>query len=81
MSKTITMRVEDKNYRLFSRRAKAESRPLSKFIELAALEYAREKEFADDDEMREIRHDKELVARLNEGSRQARQRRGRFVDL
>ena len=81
MPKTITMRVEDKNYRLFSRRAKAESRPLSNFIEMAALEYSREKEFADDDEMREIRRDKELLSRMNEGSRQAQQRRGRFVGL
>lgn len=40
----------------------------------------REQQFVDDAEMAEIRADEELVERMRRGSRQARERRGRFVE-
>ena len=54
MPHTVTLRIDDKSYKVFSTRAKAEKRSLSNFIEVAALEYARESSFIDDIEMEEI---------------------------
>lgn len=40
---------------------------------------SREEQFVDDAEMAEIRSNERLMARLREGSRQGKERRGRFV--
>lgn len=79
MSHTVTLRIDNESYKVFSSRARAEKRPLSNFIEVAALEYARESSFVDDIEMEEILSNKRLLRRLKEGSRQARRRKGKFV--
>ena len=79
MAKTVTLRIDERSYRIFSNRAKAEKRPLSNYIELAALEHARETAFVDDEEMDEIMFDRTLVKRLRQGSRDAGRMRGRFV--
>jgi predicted transcriptional regulator len=80
MSRIVTMRLDDEAYRELSEAAKAESRPLSNLIETSALERVRERQFVDDAEMAEILDNQRLLARLRKGSRQARQRRGRFVE-
>ncbi len=79
MSRVVTMRLDDETYRELSEAAKAEHRPLSNLIETAALERIREQQFVDDAEMAEIHDNEKLLARLRKGSRQARQRKGRFV--
>ncbi len=79
MPKTVTLRVDDDTYEILSKRAVAERRPLSNFIEMAALEFARRTEFVDDEEMREIVSNARLVKSLREGSRQDRKKKGRFV--
>lgn len=79
MAKTITLRVGEGEYRLLSRQARAERRSLANFIEVAALDHVMQSAFIEDEEMREILANPRLVRRLQEGSRNARARRGRFV--
>jgi hypothetical protein len=79
VSRIVTMRLDDEAYSELSEAAKAESRPLSNLIATSALERVRERQFVDGAEMAEILQDQKLVTRLRKGSRQARQRRGRFV--
>jgi hypothetical protein len=80
MSKTVTLRLSDKTYQTFVEAAIAENRPLSNFIETAAFAKIREQQFADDLEMAEILENQDLVKRLKKGSREARTRKGRFVE-
>lgn len=79
MAKTVTLRLDDVAYRELKEAAAAANRPLSNLIETAALERVREQRFVDDAEMAEILDNEALLARLRSGSRQARQRKGRFV--
>jgi predicted transcriptional regulator len=80
MSKTVTLRLDADAYRELKEAADAERRPLSNLIETAALSKVREQQFVDDAEMAEIRANEGLLERLREGSRQAKERRGRFVE-
>lgn len=79
MAKTVTLRLDDGAYRELKEAAEAANRPLSNLIETAALERIREQRFVDDAEMAEILGNEALLERLRSGSRQARQRKGRFV--
>jgi uncharacterized protein (DUF1778 family) len=79
MAKTVTLRLDDSAYRELKEAAEAANRPLSNLIETAALERVREQRFVDDAEMAEILGNEALLERLRSGSRQARQRKGRFV--
>lgn len=80
MAKTITLRVESKVYRLLLARAKSERRPLSNYIEVAALLYSAHSEFVDDAEMTELMGNKKFVKRLKEGSKDAKAMKGKFVE-
>jgi uncharacterized protein (DUF1778 family) len=80
MSKTVTLRLKDEIYNVFLEAARAENRTLSNFIETAAFNRIREQQFVDDVEMAEILADEGLVKRIRQGSRQARSRKGRFVE-
>ena len=80
MSKTVTLRLKDDVYKAFVEAALAENRPLSNLIETAAIAKIREQQFVDDVEMAEINADRELVKRIKQGSREARLRKGRFVE-
>jgi predicted transcriptional regulator len=80
MSKTVTLRLDPEIYRELKEAAEAERRPLSNLIETAALDRIREQQFVDDVEMAEIRSNEALMKRLRVGSRQAKERRGRFVE-
>jgi predicted transcriptional regulator len=79
MSKTVTVRLDDEVYEKIKNFAMAERRPISNFIENAALNYIEEAVFADELEMIEILSNKELVDRLKKGSKDVRKKRGRFV--
>lgn len=79
MPKTVTLRLDDRAYLELKEAAEAANRPLSNLIETAALERVREQRFVDDAETAEILGNEALLARLHTGSRQARQRKGRFV--
>jgi predicted transcriptional regulator len=80
MSKTVTLRLTDAVYQELREAAESENRPLSNLIETAALARIREQQFVDDAEMAEILEDERLLKRLRAASRQARQRKGAFVD-
>ncbi len=80
MSKTVTLRLDDKTYELFRAAANAQNRPLSNMIATAALAQIRTEQFVDDHEMADIRADKKLQARLKKGSKAAARREGRFVE-
>jgi len=79
MSKTITLRLDEEVYRRFHTLAARDNRPLSNFIETAALRYVESEEHVDEFEMEGIRADKALGKSLQKGLRDARARRGRFV--
>lgn len=80
MSKTLTLRLDEDTYRIFSAAAKAENRSIANVIQTAALHRIQEQQFVDEYEMAEIRANEALVKRLKKGSQHAKERRGRFVD-
>ncbi len=80
MVKVVTLRLDEDVYRELREAAEAERRPLSNLIETAALAKVREQQFVDDVEMAEILSNEDLLNRLRAGSRDARERKGRFVE-
>jgi predicted transcriptional regulator len=80
MPKTVTLRLDEEVYRELKEAAEARRRPLSNLIETAALDKIREEQFVDDAEMAEIRANEKLLERLRSGSRQVREKKGRFVE-
>ena len=80
MSKTVTLRLKENVYKIFVEAAKAENRSLSNLIETAALYKVSEQQFVDDAEMAEILADEKLLVRLRKGSKEAKARKGRFVE-
>ena len=81
MPKTVTLRIDDELLQRIKRHAEMENRSISNFIETATLRYVEETELIDDFEMAEIMSNEKLVKRLKKGSRDAREKRGRFVQL
>ena len=65
MAKTVTVRIDDSTYRRIKSAADAERRTISNFIEYATMTYVENSSFVDNDEMRGISEDKELVTTLN----------------
>ncbi|MBR9985424.1 MAG: hypothetical protein KFF68_05895 [Desulfosarcina sp.] len=80
MPKTITIRLKDDIYKLFAEAAQADNRTISNLIETAALNNIREQQFVDDTEMAEIMSDINLLARIRQGSKEAANRKGQFVE-
>ena len=80
MAKVVTLRLDDATYAELREAAEAERRPLSNLIETSALLKIREQQFVDDAEMAEILGNEKLLKRLRAGSRDAKRRRGRFVE-
>jgi predicted transcriptional regulator len=79
MSKTVTLRLDRKVYDKFRSLAERDNRPLSNFIETAAVRFVESEQFVDEFEMDEIRANKRLNESLRRGRRDARARRGRFA--
>ena len=80
MAKTVTLRLDDDDYRLFREAAAAQRRSVANLIQTAALAKVREQQFVDDQEMAEIQADDKLLRQLKKGARDARAGKGRFVD-
>jgi len=80
MSKTVTLRLNDKNYNLFKLYAERDHRTLSNFIETSALRFIENELYCDDIEMQEIKHDGELNESLKKGHEDFLARRGSFVE-
>lgn len=72
MPKTLTIRIDNKTYAAFSKRAKAENRSLANFIETAVKAHIQDSAFVDDSEMAEIMTNERLLDRLRRGSSDAR---------
>ncbi len=79
MSKTVTLRLDDEVYQMFRSMASQDNRPLSNFIETAALRFIEEHGCVDEFEMAEIKENTKLNRSLKSGLRDAKARRGRFV--
>lgn len=80
MAKTITLRLDDDFYKEIAEHAKSENRPISNFIEVATEHYILEQEFTDDLEMAEILANERLIKKLKRGTKQATERKGKFIE-
>ena len=79
MSRTVTLRLDDRVYQKFRGLAINDNRPLSNFIQTAALRFVEEHEVVDEFEMAEIRDNLNLNRSIQNGLRDAKEKRGRFV--
>lgn len=81
MSKTVTLRLSEEEYILFSKAAEAVKRPISNLINYLALQKLEEDLFVDQIEMDEILGNINLLELLKKGSLDAKERKGVFVDV
>lgn len=79
MTKTVTLRLNDQTYKKFRSLAEHDNRPLSNFIETAALRYIEEHEYVDEFEMAEIRANAGLNNSIKNALRDAKAGRGHFA--
>ncbi len=79
MSKTVTLRLDDKIYNKIRDLAKSDNRPISNFIETAVLRFVESNEFVDEFEMAEIRSNSSLNNSIKRGLRDVKARRGNLV--
>ena len=80
MSKTVTLRLNDKIYTLFRNLAESENRPLSNFIETSVLRFIENSQFVDEFEMAEIQRNQDLNRSLKLALKDVKAKRGRFVE-
>jgi len=80
MSKTVTLRLNERIYNIFRNLAISENRTLSNFIETSVLRFIEHNQFVDEYEMTEIKNNKELNAGLNRAIKDAKAKKGRFVE-
>ncbi len=80
MSKTITLRLSEENYKIYKNLAKRDNRPISNFIETAVNKFIEHNIYVDEFEMDEIRNNLELNKSLKKGLSDMKAREGRFVE-
>ena len=80
MSKTITLRLDEKTYDLIRSAATGSRRSISNFIEYATVAFLAEDSFATDSEMMEILSDTELVSDLERGRNDIEEKRYTIVE-
>ncbi len=80
MSKTITLRLDDKTYNLIRSAATGSRRSISNFIEYATVAYLAEDSFVSDSEMAEILANTDLVADLEQGREEIANQRYTVVE-
>lgn len=79
MSKTVTLRLNEKSYELFAKFAEIDNRNLSNFIETATKRYIEEKILVDKYEMEDIKNDEELNKSLRKAYKEIKNKKGKFV--
>ena len=79
MSKTVTLRLDERVYERFRTFAERDNRTLSNFIETAALRFIESEQFADEFEMEEIKFNKSLNQSLKSGLTDVKAKRGHFA--
>ncbi len=80
MSKTVTLRLNDKSYKMFSTLAQEENRTMSNFIETSVLRSIEQNRFVDEYEMKEIINNEELNKSLKRAYKDVSAKRGRFIE-
>lgn len=79
MSKVVTLRLSEEEYKRISVAAGIEHRPISNFITTRVLKEIEESYYLDPIEMAQIDSDKKLLGKLKVGHNDAKKRRGKFV--
>lgn len=79
MTKTLTLRIDNRTYKSFVSRAKSQNRTVANFIENAVKEHILEQDFVDEYEMSGILSDRSLVRRLKRGSRETKTKKGKLI--
>ena len=79
MTKTITLRLDAKLYKMFKQAADGDNRTISNFIETAALRQLTADTAVSDEEMNEIAQDKALMKRLASGLQDVQKERYSLV--
>ena len=79
MSKVITLRLSEEEYKKIASAAEIEHRPISNFITTEVLKEIEESYYVDSIEMAQINSDKRLLEKLKAGHADAKKRRGKFV--
>lgn len=79
MSKVVTLRLSEEEYKKISAAAGIEHRPISNFITTGILKEIEESYYVDSIEMAQIRSDKRLQEKLKAGHTDAKRGRGRRV--
>jgi len=80
MSKTVTLRLSDENYKKFKKFAESDNRPISNFIETAVNKFIEHNVYVDEFEMEEIKHNSELNKSLKRALKDVKNKRGSFVE-
>ncbi len=80
MSKVITLRLSEEEYKEISAMAMTEHRPISNFITTTVLREIEESCFIDAIEAAQIKSDKKLLGKLKAGHNDVKGMKGQFVD-
>jgi hypothetical protein len=81
MAKVVTLRLTEEEYERISAAAKIEHRPISNFITARVITDIEESYYVDTIEMSQIKSDKNLIGKLKIGHRDAKEMKGRFIEL
>jgi len=79
MSKVVTLRLSDEEYKKISDAARIERRPISNFIAACTMGEIERSYYVDPVEMAQISRDETLQGKLAAGHRDAKKMKGRFV--
>jgi hypothetical protein len=77
--KTLTIRMSDEDYEAIVKGAKKDKRTLSNFMLASTLKSLEKSYYAGSAEMQDIVSDKVLMNGIEQGHRDARNKRGRYV--
>jgi predicted transcriptional regulator len=80
MSKTITLRLSEENYKIYRKLADRDNRPISNFIETAVKKFIEHNVYVDEFEMEEIRNNPDLNKSIKRGLADMKSKKGRFVE-
>ena len=80
MSKTVTIRLDEEQYKLFKKFADMDNRAISNFIVTATSRYIEEISYVDEFEMTEIESNEELQESLERGITNVKENRRRRKD-
>ena len=81
MPKTVSLRLNDEEYKKLATAAVSVKRSISNLIRFLALNKLEEDSFVDDIEMEEISGNPAIRDRLQRGEKEVRRRQGSFVDV